>query len=90
MKLVPVTFYVAYNDGSILLSCKATLALHLIQPRSRLDYLPPQASLIMSTMDHPKKTRPASLKVHSSEQESSTQTQEAQGQATQSASTLVS
>ena len=39
-KLVPVTFYVANNDGSILLSCKMTLALHLIQPRSRLDYLP--------------------------------------------------
>ena len=42
-KLVPVTFYVANNDGSILLSCKMTLALHLIQPGSRLDYLPPQS-----------------------------------------------
>ena len=31
-KLVPVTFYVANNDGSVLLSCKTTLALHLIQP----------------------------------------------------------
>ena len=40
-KLVPVTFYVATNDGSILLSCKITLALCLIQLRSRLDYLPP-------------------------------------------------
>ena len=40
-KLVPVTFYVANNEGSVLLSCKTTLALHLIQPRSRLDYLPP-------------------------------------------------
>ena len=26
-KLVPVTFYLAKNDGSVLLSCKATLAL---------------------------------------------------------------
>ena len=26
-KLVPVTFYVANNDGSVLLSCKTTLAL---------------------------------------------------------------
>ena len=86
-KLVPVTFYVATNNGSILLSCKTTLALHLIQPRSRLDYLPPWASLITSTMDHPKKTRPASLKVHSSKQEVSTQTQEVQGQATKSVST---
>ena len=58
-KLVQVTFYVATNDGSVVLSCKTTLALHLIQPRSRLDYLPPRASLITSTMDHPKKTRPA-------------------------------
>ena len=40
-KLVPVTFYVANNEGSVLFSCKMTLALHLIQPRSRLDYLPP-------------------------------------------------
>ena len=39
-KLIPVTFYVATNDGSVLLSCKTTLALHLIKPKSRLDYLP--------------------------------------------------
>ena len=31
-KLVPVTFYVANNDGSVLFSCKTTLALCLIQP----------------------------------------------------------
>ena len=31
-KLVPVTFYVANNDGSVLLSCKTTLALWLVQP----------------------------------------------------------
>ena len=40
-KLVPVTFYIANNDGSVLLLCKASLALQLIQPQSRLDYLPP-------------------------------------------------
>ena len=40
-KLVPVTFYVANNDGSVLLSCKTTLALQLIEPQLRLDYLPP-------------------------------------------------
>ena len=44
-KLVPVTFYVANNDGSVLLSSKMTLALHLIQSQSRLDYLLPQASI---------------------------------------------
>ena len=40
-KLVPVTFYIANNDGSVLLSCKTTLALQLIEPQSRLNYLPP-------------------------------------------------
>ena len=40
-KVVPVIFYVANNDGSILLSCKMTLALCWIQPISSLDYVPP-------------------------------------------------
>ena len=44
-KLLDVTFFVAINDGSMFLSCKTTLALGLIQPRSRLDYLPPRPSL---------------------------------------------
>ena len=56
-KLMEVTFYVAVNDGSVLFSCKTTLLLCLIQPRSRLDYLPPRASLITSSADHPKKTK---------------------------------
>ena len=56
-KLLETTFYVAMNDGSILLLCKTTLQLGLIQPRARLDYLPPRASLITSSADHPKKTK---------------------------------
>ena len=56
-RLLETTFYVAMNDGSVLLSCKTTLLLGLIQPRSRLDYLPPRASLITSSADHPKKTK---------------------------------
>ena len=56
-KLLETSFYVAMNDGSVLLSCKTTLLLGLIQPRSRLDYLPPRASLITSSADHPKKTK---------------------------------
>ena len=56
-RLLETTFYVAMNDGSVLLSCKTTLLLGLIQPRSRVDYLPPRASLITSTADHPKKTK---------------------------------
>ena len=54
--LQDVTFYVASNNGSVLLSCARTLALGLIQPHTRLDYLPPRASLNTSSADHPKKT----------------------------------
>ena len=59
-KLLETTFYVAMNDGSVLLLYKTTLLLGLIQPRSRLDYLPPRASLITSSADHPKKTKEVS------------------------------
>ena len=68
-KPVDTIFYVAKNDGSVLLSCKSTLALDLIQPRSRLDYLPPRASLMTSMQDHPKKTKQVQVttQVHSSQ-----------------------
>ena len=56
-KMKDVTFFVAANDGSMLLSCKTTLMLGLIQPMTRLDYLPPRASLITNSADHPKKTK---------------------------------
>ena len=52
--LLEVTFYVASNNGSVLLSCARTLALGLIKPQNRLDYLPLRASLITSSADHPK------------------------------------
>ena len=69
-KLIETSFYVATNDGSVLLSCKSTLALDPIQPRSRLDYLPPRASLITSTQDHLKKTKqvPMPVTIQSSKQ----------------------
>ena len=70
-KLQEMTFYVGQHDGSILLSCTTTLALGLIQPHTRLDYLPPRASLITSSLDHPKKTKRVSI--HSSRKEVSTQ-----------------
>ena len=44
-----VTFYVASNNGSVLLSCATTLALGLIQPHTRLDYLSHRTSLITSS-----------------------------------------
>ena len=52
-----VTFYVASNEGSVLLSCTTLLALDLIQTRPRLDYLPPRAKLIISAADHPDITK---------------------------------
>ena len=56
-KLMDVTFFVAVIDCSVLLYCKTTLRLGLIQPRTRLDYLPSRASLMTSSADHPKKTK---------------------------------
>ena len=70
-KLIKVTFYAAMNDGSVLLSCKTTLLLGLMQPRPRLDYLPPRATLITISADHPKKTKPV---LHTQKQEVTTQT----------------
>ena len=55
--LQEVMFNVASNNGSVLLSCATTLALGLIQPHTRLEYLPPIASLITSSDVHPKKTK---------------------------------
>ena len=49
-KLHEVTFFVAENDSNVLLSCTTTLALGLMQPRTRHDYLPPRSS----SVDHPK------------------------------------
>ena len=69
-RLLETTFYVVMDNGSVLLSCKTTLLLGLIQPRSRLDYLPPKASCITSSADHPKKTRAV---LHVQKQEVSTQ-----------------
>ena len=52
-----MTFHVASNKGSMLLSCNTSLTLGLIQFRPRLDCLPPRASLITSNEDHPRKTK---------------------------------
>ena len=71
--LQEITFYVASNNGSVLLSSVTTLALCLIQPCTRLDYLPPRAGLITSSADHPKKTR-SQVNVHGSKQKSTVST----------------
>ena len=67
--LQEVTFYVASNNSRVLLSCTTTLALGLIQPHTRLDYLPPRPNLITSSADHPKKTK-SQVSVHVSRKES--------------------
>ena len=56
-KPTEMTFHVASNKVSMLLSCNTSLTLGLIQSRPRLDYLPPRASLITSNEDHPRKTK---------------------------------
>ena len=44
-----------------MLSCTTTLALGLIKLCTKLDYLPPRASLITSSLDHPRKTKRVSV-----------------------------
>ena len=56
----------ASNNGSVLLYC---VTIGLIQPHTRLDYLPPRASLITSNADHPKKPK-FQVNVHVSRKES--------------------
>ena len=56
-QLIKVLFFVAKENGSILLSCRTTMELGLIRPCAQLDYLPPRASLLTSTCDQPSKTR---------------------------------
>ena len=74
-KIMDVAFFVAVNDGSMLLSCKTTLMLGLIQPRTGLDYIPPRAGLITRSADHPKKTK-STLSVQKLEVSTQTVTQE--------------
>ena len=63
-QLMKVLFFVAKENGSILLSCRTTMELGLIRPCARIDYLPPKASLLTSTCDQPSKTRTHRPNVH--------------------------
>ena len=64
-KLQEVAFFVAENNGNVLLPCTPTLVLGLIHPITRLDYLTQRAGLITSTVDCPKKTK-SQVAVHNS------------------------
>ena len=61
-KLIPVIFFMAKENGSVLLSCRTTMALGLIKPHARLNYLPPRVSLLTSTCDHPNTTETTKAK----------------------------
>ena len=56
-QLMKVMFFVAKDNGSILLSCRTTMELGLIKPHVHLNYLPPKARLLTSTCDQPSKTK---------------------------------
>ena len=47
-----VTFFVAHNEGSVLISCTG-LDLGLIKPHASLDHLPPGSNFISSSADQP-------------------------------------
>ena len=63
-ELMKVIFFVTKENGSVLLSCRTTMALGLINPSAQLDYLPPRASLLTSTCDHPSRTKPQKPNIH--------------------------
>ena len=56
-------FFVASNEGSILISCTTSLALGLIQPNVSLDNSPPGSNVMSSSVDHPKNGK-SQLNVH--------------------------
>ena len=62
--LLKVIFFIAKENGSVLLSCRTTVELGLIKPCTCLDYLPPKARLLTSTCDQPSKTRPYKPVIH--------------------------
>ena len=63
-QLIKVLFFVAKENGSILLSHRTTMELGLIRPHVWLDYLPPRASLLTSTCNQPSKTRTHKPNIH--------------------------
>ena len=63
-QLIKALFFVAKENGSVLLSCGTTMELGLIRPHARIDYLPPRASLLTSTCDQPSKTRTHRPNIH--------------------------
>ena len=48
-------FYIAKDEGSVLLSYETVFLLQLLDMKPRLEYLPPRVTLISSAVDYPKK-----------------------------------
>ena len=69
-KLMKVLFFVAKENGSVLLSCRTTMELGLIKPHVHIDYLPPKARLLTSTCDQPSKTRMHRPNIHCTKEKS--------------------
>ena len=53
----PVTFFVAHNEGSVLISCTTALALGLIKPHASLDQLLAGSNIISSSADQPRNNK---------------------------------
>ena len=52
---IKVDFYIAKEEGSVLLSQETVFQLQLLDVQPRLEYLPPRATLISSAANHPKR-----------------------------------
>ena len=52
---VKVDFYIAKEEGSVLLSQETVFQLQLLNVKLQLEYIPPRAMLISSAVDDPKK-----------------------------------
>ena len=63
-QLMKVMFFIAKDNGSILLSCRTAMELGLIKPRACLNYLLPKARLLTSTCDQPSKTKIYKATIH--------------------------
>ena len=63
-QLKKVMFFVAKENGSILLSCRTTMELGLIRPCMQLNNLPHRASLFTSTCNQPSKTKTHKPTIH--------------------------
>ena len=73
-KLIQVIFFMVKENGSILLSCRTTMALGLLKPCARLNYMPLRASLLTSTCNHPNTTNPQKPNIHCMKEKQSMRT----------------